>query len=60
VEGKKVKDSQITIVQQMTALDANLAGNVHGGVVMKQIDSTAGIVAARHACSKENRWKCLL
>jgi acyl-CoA hydrolase len=51
VEGKKVKDSQITIVQQMTALDANLAGNVHGGVVMKYIDSTAGIVAARHACS---------
>jgi acyl-CoA hydrolase len=51
VEGKKVKDSQITIVQQMTALDANLAGNVHGGAVMKHIDSTAGIVAARHACS---------
>jgi acyl-CoA hydrolase len=51
MEGKRVKDSQITIVQQMSALDANLAGNVHGGVVMKHIDSTAGIVAARHACS---------
>lgn len=51
MEGKRVKDSQITIVQQMTAQDANLAGNVHGGVVMKHIDSTAGIVAARHACS---------
>jgi acyl-CoA hydrolase len=51
LEGKKVKDSQITLVQQMTGQDANLAGNVHGGVVMKHIDSTAGIVAARHACS---------
>jgi acyl-CoA hydrolase len=51
VEGKRVKDSQMTIVQQMTTMDANLAGNVHGGVVMKHIDSTAGIVAARHACS---------
>ena len=49
VQGKKIKNSQITIVLQMTAQDANLVGNVHGGVVMKQIDSTAGIVAARHA-----------
>ncbi|MGC1402112.1 MAG: acyl-CoA thioesterase [Thermodesulfobacteriota bacterium] len=50
MEGKRIKDSQVTIVQQMTGQDANLSGNVHGGVVMKQIDSTAGIVAARHAC----------
>ena len=35
----------------MTQQDANLVGNVHGGVVMKYIDTTAGIVAARHACS---------
>ncbi|MBN1532079.1 MAG: acyl-CoA thioesterase [Spirochaetes bacterium] len=32
----------------MTAVDANLAGNVHGGVIMKLIDNTAGIVAVRH------------
>lgn len=49
MEGKKIQESQVTIVQQMTGQDANLSGNVHGGVVMKQIDSTAGIVAARHA-----------
>jgi len=35
-------------VQQMTQQDANFAGNVHGGVIMKLIDSTAGIVAAKH------------
>src|SRR5512137_1457802 len=45
---KTVKDSRITIVQQMTNADANLAGNVHGGTIMKLIDNTAGIVAARH------------
>ncbi|MFA4915429.1 MAG: acyl-CoA thioesterase [Syntrophales bacterium] len=50
MEGKKVKESTLTMVHQMTQLDANTSGNVHGGVVMKHIDITAGIVAARHAC----------
>ncbi len=45
---KKVSESGITIVQHMTHQDANLAGNVHGGCIMKLIDNTAGIVAARH------------
>jgi acyl-CoA hydrolase len=35
----------------MTQADANLAGNVHGGIIMKLIDNTAGIVAGRHASS---------
>ncbi|HOO70751.1 MAG TPA: acyl-CoA thioesterase [Spirochaetota bacterium] len=48
MEPKTVKDSSITIVHQMTQQEANLAGNVHGGVIMKLIDNTAGIVAARH------------
>lgn len=48
MEGKKIKDSSITVVQQMTQMDANLAGNVHGGVIMKLIDNTAGIVGVRH------------
>lgn len=46
---KRVKDSSITIMDQMTRQDANLAGNVHGGVIMKHIDNTGGLVAARHA-----------
>lgn len=48
MEGKKVTESSITVVQQMTQQDANLAGNVHGGVIMKLIDNTAGIVGVRH------------
>jgi uncharacterized protein (TIGR00369 family) len=45
---KTAKDSSIEVIQQMTQHDANLAGFVHGGVIMKIIDNTAGIVASRH------------
>ena len=48
MEAKTIKQSSITVVQQMTQMDANLAGNVHGGVIMKLIDNTAGIVGVRH------------
>jgi len=49
MDKKFVHDSTITIVQQMTHQDANLAGNVHGGTIMKLIDNTGGIVASRHS-----------
>ncbi len=49
MEGKAVSESKIMIVQQMVQADANLVGNVHGGTIMKLIDSTAGLVASRHA-----------
>ncbi len=51
MEGKSAKESKAMIIQQMTQADANLAGNVHGGSIMKLVDSTAGIVAARHSSS---------
>ncbi len=51
MEGKTVSESQVMIVQQMVQTDANLAGNVHGGTIMKLIDSTAGVVASRHSSS---------
>ena len=28
--------------------DANMAGNVHGGVIMKMVDEVAGVAAVRH------------
>ncbi len=46
---KPVAASSITIVQQMMDSDANLAGNVHGGCIMKLVDNTAGMVAMRHS-----------
>ena len=49
--GKKVKESAVLTAQLMSPQDANAAGNVHGGVIMKLIDDAAGAVAYRHARS---------
>ncbi len=49
MDGKSVKESSVTMAQMMIPQDANPAGNVHGGVVVKIIDEAAGVVAARHA-----------
>ncbi len=46
---KAVKDTSITIAQVMLPQDTNPAGNVHGGVIMKLIDTAAAVVASRHA-----------
>jgi acyl-CoA hydrolase len=51
MEGKRVRDSSVIMAQMMIPLDANPAGNVHGGVVVKIIDEAAGVVAARHSRS---------
>jgi uncharacterized protein (TIGR00369 family) len=45
---KSALDSQVTLVQVMTILDANHAGNVHGGNIMKLADTAAGVAAMRH------------
>ncbi len=49
MESKKVKDSAITTSIIMMPEDANPVGNVHGGIIMKHVDETAGIVAFRHS-----------
>ena len=41
-------ESEVVLVQLMTILDANNAGNVHGGTIMKLVDTAAGVAAARH------------
>jgi uncharacterized protein (TIGR00369 family) len=51
MEGKTVKESQLIMSQMMTPQDINPAGNVHGGVIMKLIDTAAGLVANRHTRS---------
>jgi acyl-CoA hydrolase len=45
---KRVADSQVTLVQLMEITDANIAGIVHGGVVMKLVDTAAGLAAIKH------------
>ncbi len=49
MEGKKVSESSVVMAQLMNPQDANPAGNVHGGVIMRLIDTAAGVAAIRHA-----------
>ncbi|MHB8836514.1 MAG: acyl-CoA thioesterase [Candidatus Methylomirabilia bacterium] len=48
---KSVRETTVTMAQVMLPQDANPAGNVHGGVIMKLIDTAAAVVAGRHARS---------
>ncbi len=45
---KCTQDSIVTISRVMLPEDANPAGIVHGGVIMKEIDNAAGVTATRH------------
>ena len=45
---KAVCESRVEMAQVMFPPDANQAGNIHGGSIMKLIDTAAGIVAMRH------------
>ena len=49
MEGKKVSESTVVLAQVMHPEDANSAGNIHGGAIMKLIDTAAGVAALRHA-----------
>jgi uncharacterized protein (TIGR00369 family) len=49
LEPRRVASSQVTLVQLMEITDANIAGLVHGGVVMKLVDTAAGLAAFKHA-----------
>ncbi len=42
------EDSCVVISRVMLPEDANPAGIVHGGVIMKEIDNAAGVAAVRH------------
>lgn len=48
MDGKRVSDTSVVMAQVMNPQDANPAGNVHGGLIMKLIDTAAGAVAIRH------------
>ncbi|MGH2703820.1 MAG: hotdog domain-containing protein, partial [Actinomycetota bacterium] len=48
MEPKTVRESQIELSQSMGIQDANLLGFVHGGVIMRMVDTAAGLVAIKH------------
>lgn len=49
MNGKTSKETAVTLSQRVLPQDANPAGNVHGGVILKYIDTAAGTVAMRHS-----------
>lgn len=49
MNSKTVAETSVTMAQVMLPQDANPAGNIHGGVIMKLIDTAAAVVASRHA-----------
>ena len=48
-EPRTVAQSQTQLVQWMGVLDANSAGFIHGGSVMKLCDEAAGAAAVKHS-----------
>jgi len=48
---KTSASTEITMSQIVLPFHANVAGNMHGGEVMKLMDSAAGAAAARHCLS---------
>ena|SRR5947209_4715256 len=49
MEGKPASASSSQIVHWMGVGDANSAGNIHGGTVMKLVDEAAGLAAIKHS-----------
>ncbi len=49
MEPRGVHESETTLAQVMMPADANSQGNVHGGTIMKLVDTAGGIAAIRHA-----------
>jgi acyl-CoA hydrolase len=49
LDGRPTLHSRVTLSRIMTAIDVNLYGTVHGGVLMKFVDDVAGASAARHS-----------
>jgi acyl-CoA hydrolase len=49
MEPKPASDSRSLLARWMGILDANSAGNIHGGTVMKLVDEAAGLSAIKHS-----------
>src|SRR5947209_20592305 len=49
MEPKQPSESSVQIVHVMGVGDANTAGNVHGGTIMKLCDEAAAMAAIKHS-----------
>ena len=51
MEAKRPADSEVVMCVQMLPSDANPQGQVHGGTIMKHVDTAAAVAGHRHARS---------
>jgi len=51
MESRKVSDSRTVVARVMMPQDANVAGNVFGGTILKMVDEIAYVAATMHARS---------
>lgn len=49
LDPRSASDSEVTLTQMMEVTDANVAGNVHGGVIMRLVDTAAALAAIKHS-----------
>ncbi len=49
MDGRPVRESRVTLSQPMGVTEANVLGNVHGGVLMKICDEAGALAAMKHA-----------
>jgi acyl-CoA hydrolase len=49
MDGRAISASRISLAQVMGPNDANILGNVHGGLIMKLCDEAGGMAAVKHA-----------
>src|SRR6266700_4652367 len=50
-QGRSIAYSRSSTRRLMELIDANVHGNVHGGVIMRRVDESAAIVAIKHSQS---------
>ncbi|CCH49196.1 acyl-CoA thioesterase [Pseudodesulfovibrio piezophilus] len=48
MKAKSAKESEVIMTHLVLPQDTNPAGNLHGGVILKHVDITGGVVAKRH------------
>ncbi|MDC0336090.1 acyl-CoA thioesterase [Pseudodesulfovibrio sp.] len=51
MEPKSSDESAVVMTHLVLPQDANPAGNLHGGVILKHIDTAGGVVAKKHSRS---------
>lgn len=49
MKAKRASESAVVMSHLTLPEDANPAGNLHGGVILKHVDGAGGVVAMRHA-----------